>query len=392
MAFTLPQVPFKLTPEDMGAPDLVSALTKGINLGYLPREKQAGLESTLAENIHKNLMNKWYEPNIKSEISSREASTTGTNLENQLKQLKLKYPGLGESGVIGTIAEMQLAADRPDLYKNLQQQMQQSGALKQGETFNPMSVLQRNINAELSSKEALAQMRSGGGSAMRYAPTQQKNLIAFKDQLKKDHPDWDANTLDQATNGYLSGAEEVNGVKLPELGGQADTLRSSIYNKSSTAQIKNQAAALNNTASELNSIDITPIKEFSGVGGKANYMGMKLNPSSRTEAWRKYDAFRTVTATLIMDTLRNSFKTSVVPDYVNQTLGKFSNPNDEMWDDPKQVQEKWDTLLNWVNKSAKNVTRQAEHGATVKLNSGENSGDKKVKWKIENGQLVKDNT
>ncbi len=131
------------------------------------------------------------------------------------------------------------------------------------------------------------------------------------------------------------------------------------------------------------------------MGGKIDYLNMKANPNKRTEAWRQYDAFRTVTATLVMDTLRNSLKTSVIPDYVNQTLGKFSNPNDEMWDDPKQVQEKWDTLIHWVDKSAKNVTKQAEHGATVNLGNDENkfvNTSNNIKWKMVDGKLVKDNS
>ncbi len=92
MAFSLPNGAFRLTPQEMGAVDVGDALKKGIELGYLPREKNAALQSVLAKNIEQAIINKNKQQDFDTTFASRNASTRSTNLGNQEKQFELKNP------------------------------------------------------------------------------------------------------------------------------------------------------------------------------------------------------------------------------------------------------------------------------------------------------------
>lgn len=244
----------------------------------------------------------------------------------------------------------------------------------------------REAQSRIDAQKSLGEYRSAGGAGQRFAPADIKRLNAFDYELKRANPTWDDETLRKASDAYLSGNKEIevpitrqglggapqiipNKMNLPELGGRAQQLLTQIHKSNSTAAIQNQAASLANTSNELSGIDISPAMKFAGIKGKADYLYQKANPSARTEAWRDYDAFRNVDAVMVMDTLRKSLGTSVVPGYVYETIGKFSNPNDEMWDDPAQVEKKWKTLTGWVEKNASNVKKQADRGATVGLDT-----------------------
>ena len=134
-----------------------------------------------------------------------------------------------------------------------------------------------------------------------------------------------------------------------------------------------------NTANELNNIDISPLKSFTGPTGMVSYNYQKLNPNARTQEWRDYEAFKNSIQILAMDSMRKGFGTSVVPDYVYATLGKLSNPNSSIFNDPEQVQKNWNSFVEWVNKSAENSAKQARRGATVNLNDKVSSELEKTK-------------
>lgn len=121
MAISLPQVPFKLTAQDMGGYDMAAALEKGINLGFLPREKKATLQSQLLKNIEQEIINKYKPRDFESLLASRAASTRGTNLENQFKQLENQYPGLRGSGLMKDIALYQMMKDRGMIPEKMQE-------------------------------------------------------------------------------------------------------------------------------------------------------------------------------------------------------------------------------------------------------------------------------
>ena len=313
---------------------------------------------------------------IESKYLPQEKETNLALKQEQIKRQQqlsqMPFGGQHVPGVAGEIVGLEL----------LKQQY--------GEDSPQYQLGKRNLESQIKGRESLSTMRE---SPYRFAPTQQKNILSFEDQLQKEFPQYDRNTISQMSNAYLQGEKELNGQELPDLSSQSQYLKNNIQKASSTAFLQNQAAALSNTVNELKNIDIEPIKHFAGLKGKADYIAQKSGIKPRSQEWRDYNAFKNVQSILIMDTLRNSLKTSIVPGYVYETIGKFSNPNDEMWDDPQQVQKKWDTLIEWLNRSSKNISKQAKFGATTELSEENNikqkSENKNIKkWKISNGKLV----
>lgn len=228
----------------------------------------------------------------------------------------------------------------------------------------------RSLDAKIGSLESLATLRS---DPRRYSSPEQKRIYAFEDQLKLDHPEWNEDQIRQAANAYIMGQDQIDDqTQLPPLAGQSGQYLADIYKNASPVALQNQAANLNNAVSELNNVNLNPIKEFTGAKGTLKYNAMKTGAMKRTPSWYAYDAFKNSGAIKIMDDLRNALKTSIVPDYVYQTLGKLSNPNDPIWGDPEQVQTRWNTTLRMLENQAKNATKQARHGATVRLNEEKN--------------------
>lgn len=231
-----------------------------------------------------------------------------------------------------------------------------------GENSKEYKFLENSINLRNQSRQALIDLRQ---NPERYSTKEQKNLTAFEKRLKIDNPNWSDDEIRQYGDAYLHHKNEIDGMKLPPLSSQAENLRSSIWNSASTVAIRNQAAQMQNAYDEIKSVDIKPIQAFSGLKGTANFYYQQANPDKRTKEWYDYDTFRTVDKTYIMDTLRKAWGTSVVPEYVNTTIGKLSNPNDPIWGNPKQVEERWNRTIELTKKNAENLRRQAERGPTA---------------------------
>lgn len=354
---------------------------------------------------------KYYGQNIQSEMASR-------NVETELNKLKLKYPGLGQGGIVGELAYANLIQDNPEVANRLSKiNEQQNPSIQQNQVASPApsnelnipgyggmsavpnnalvqsmipviarnnqmqqklpqqqpnnrpndpaSLLMQNIQSEISARNALANQRFGGVGSMKYAPAVQKNINAFTQQLAADHPNWDIDKVKEAQSSYLLGSDEFDGEKLS---GNANALRSAIFKNNSTVQIQNQAATMDATAKELNAIDIKPLQAFSGLKGKINVLKYKADMASGKpvpQEFRDYLSFQDILSYFAQDTLRKGFATSVVPDYVSLTLGKASNPGSAWWSDPKQVQNDWSKTLGWINKNAQIYKIKAQQGATA---------------------------
>lgn len=352
-AFNIPVFPVPESPYK----DLVKSILEsyGTTRYKFPQEQES-LQKAITENK--------YLPREKE----AELGLKGEQLKRLQQLSQLPFGGQHISGVAGEIVGLEILKQ------------------KYGENSPQYELGKRNLESQIKGRESLAQMRE---SPYRYAPAQQKNILSFEDQLQKEYPQYDRDTISNMANAYLQDEKSLNGQELPDLSSQSQYLKNNIQKASSTAYLQNQAASLSNTVNELNNIDIEPIKHFAGIKGKTDYLAQKSGIKPRTQEWRDYNAFKNVQSVLIMDSLRNSLKTSVVPGYVYETIGKFSNPNDEMWDDPQQVQKKWDTLIEWLNRSSKNISKQAKFGATTELPMKKNVESKGVKkWKISNGKLV----
>lgn len=251
---------------------------------------------------------------------------------------------------------------------------------KYGEESPQFQLAKRVFESQIEQRESLSESRK---NPYRFAPAQMKNVTAFNNQLEKDFPGAPPDILQKISEAYISGKNEVNGKELPELSSTANSLLQPIFKGSSTVALQNQSANLNNTIDELKSFDVEPLKKYTGVKGTAKFAYQTLNPNSRDKDWYEYDAFKNSAQIYAMDTLRKGFGTSVVPGYVYETLGKMSNPVDPIWGDPKQIETRWNKTIELIEKAAKNVTKQAQHGATVNLENKKN----KLKYNVQTGEF-----
>lgn len=423
MPFSMPNYPLLNAEQTNPFANLITNALNTYQSGIKSKFMQPMMEQDLKKAV---LENQWNPKIWQSEIGLRGAQAGHLGTQTDLDRLKLKYPGLGEGGIVGELAFANLLRDRPEIAKrfsniggmpqeNIQNQLQQQQqpesqelnipghggmsanpnsdliqsmlpviAKNQGQqkthptssqqqSFDPAELIIQNIQSEMNARNALANYRSGGGfSNMRYAPAIQKNISAFSQQLAADHPDWNTDMVNQAQNAYLTGADEVNGTKLPELSGTSSALRAAIFKQNSTTQIQNQAAALDATAQDFNSIDLEPLAKFAGISGKLNILKYKAMMASGQEVpqdVRDYLSYQDNISNFAMDTLRKGFGTSVVPGYVYATLGNAANPGSQWWSDPKQVYNDMRKVKEWLNKNADIYKAKAQLGATAQLSN-----------------------
>jgi len=133
---------------------------------------------------------------------------------------------------------------------------------------------------------------------------------------------------------------------------------------------KRNAVAANQLINEINEIDLEPLKKFSGLWGmgkkgiNAAEMALNIPGLQPSEDYRDYDAFQKVTKNALMDTVRKTLATSVVPDYVKETIAPMIDPTSGVINDPKQVQKRFDVLKKWINQYASIQTKGASKGYT----------------------------
>jgi hypothetical protein len=324
------------------------------------------LKQSELENVMKGLQNKYYAPNIESEIANRNALTKGQTITNQYLPQKL--------ALANAFSQLQNKYYAPNIMSEI---ASRNANTNETQTMLPLKAQELNLKnkfypeltqAQIGAQNSLSNYRQMGGMQMGVG---QKELMGLQRQLLIDHPDWDANTANQAASSYLSGSDTLpSGEKLPPLSGLGSTYIAQIQKRNSTAAVQNQAANMDVLASDVNDIDIKPVMAFAGLPGKANFAkyqaAMALGQDVPQE-FRDYVAFKDVTSQFAMDALRKGFGTSVVPDYVYATLGKASHPNSTWWFDPKQVATEWNTTKDWINKNAERYKKKATQGVGASL-------------------------
>ena len=135
-------------------------LIKNALSGYTDTTKAQFLRPTLQEQLQKaQLENKWYEPNIKSQIGLRGAQaghlgamTEGLNISNPFlrqkledeqtkRQFELQNPFFGQTGTSGDLGRLlylqQMVKNNPELAAQLQSQQSQQPQLNQGQSYLP---------------------------------------------------------------------------------------------------------------------------------------------------------------------------------------------------------------------------------------------------------------
>lgn len=123
MPISLPGVPFKLTAEDMGGFNAPQAFSQGQGLISNFINQRGGLAQAIGRELENQMQaprSRMAEPFAQAALQlaqaqpgSMNASTAYTQTNTALNNLKLKYPGLGQGGIVGELAYAQLLKDDP---------------------------------------------------------------------------------------------------------------------------------------------------------------------------------------------------------------------------------------------------------------------------------------
>lgn len=298
-------------------------------------------QKDMLTNQYQGLVNQNYAPNIQSEIAQRRALTQGQNIDNQY------------------------AGERLGLANAHQAQVNQ-------------------LYPELTKAQIYSYENRGTNGTGRNGVDQQ-NLNALVSQVQLEYPGKDAQAIASA---YLDGNTTLpDGSPVPPQSGLIKQKLLNVQRKNAPTAVQNQAANLDILASDLKDIDISPLKRFSGLGGKADYAKYATDLALGKDVpqeFRDYESFKSVTSYFAMDALRKGFGTSVVPDYVYQTLGNASNPNSKWWYDPKQVEQQWKRTTDWIYKNAAEYKEKSRHGVTADVGQAKSPKSNAGKTRIYN--------
>lgn len=226
----------------------------------------------------------------------------------------------------------------------------------------------RMAEAEVGQKEAMAQYYNMGGSNIGVGANEIRGL---KYQVSRENPNWDEVTVDAATSAYLDGSYKDLG--LPPPSGQVMTMVAQSNKRNSTAEIQNKASNLDVLAKSYENINIDPIKEYAGTDGQAKAYKYAVEMAAGRDvpqSYRDYLTFKSVTQYFNMDQLRASFGTSVIPDYVQRTLGGASDPTSTWWKDSKQVDNDWNSTKKWLQNETKAYMAKATKGVGADIREG----------------------
>lgn len=266
------------------SPEQANPLGYGLNQGIMARLNSAKAaeqeaknpyvgKQSLADLIHQQLMNDYQKQvnqftpeDYKTQFELRRANAGNLGANTSLTNLKVKYPGLGEGGIVGQLAYANLLADHPEIGKRVEgamgqgmdmnaamggagmgapsqmggspsligqpqgqppvSQTQQANTLAQGIAHtiaqqqeqpnpnkfaqspnNPLSLLMQDVNADIGGKKALANYRSAGGAAGGVTAKQQMFL---QSQLQRDNPNLTPEQAFEAAGNLVQGRSTLD--------------------------------------------------------------------------------------------------------------------------------------------------------------------------------------
>lgn len=233
----------------------------------LPEEQQSLLKQTQE--------NEWYPRNQQSEIGLRSAQSGNLGANTQLTNLKIKYPGLGDSGIEGQLALMRLYADHPEMTRNMVNPIGNQPGSNQtqpqtNQNINPISLLMQNLQADIGSKNALAHDRMSGGLG---GGAGVKELNAISAEIRDENPNFSPEQIINARNAYMEGKTTLDdGTILKPVSGALNSLLSQNYKRGSDVSQRNQeryASTLETTFNEGDKIAPDAFK-FAGLAGKTS--------------------------------------------------------------------------------------------------------------------------
>ncbi len=261
--------------------------------------------------------------------------------------------------------------------------------------FNPTDAMVQNINADIAEKQARAKFYGNGLGGGRGGVNiqNQRQLIA---DIQKDNPGFTDDQAFEASGNILSGKDTLNDGTPIQQSGLTTQAAINVQKTGATAAIKNQSAQLDSVVSDMKGVDIDALKAFTGlariklIAARKQMITNPDDPNIDPKARRFFTAMDQ--SILTMDQMRKAFGTSVVPDYVYNTVGKLANPNSSLWNDPKQVQQNWDASLKNME-NLNNLMKAKVRGGVLASspNTGNNnSSATTARWvRDKNGNLVR---
>jgi hypothetical protein len=193
------------------------------------------------------LKNKYYAPNIQSEIDQRNSLTQGQNISNQYLPDKLR--------LANTLAQLHNQYYGP----NIESEISNRNALTDKyNTMTPLEAEQLKLKnayypdvtkSNIASQKAIANYRNMGGTGMGVG---QKELMGLQNQLSLEHPDWTPIQANQAASAYINGDEVLaDGTPLPPISGLGRTFLNNIAKRGTTSALVTSGVKANQAEAEL---------------------------------------------------------------------------------------------------------------------------------------------
>ncbi len=335
------------------------------------------------------LENKYYAPNIQSEIDNRNALTKGQNIHNQylpdeyrianeLNQQKFDWNPRNWASE---------NASRNALTNKTNQML--PGELEEQRIKN--RYLPQSEQAEIAYKN----MGGGRGSVA------QKDVAAFEMQLQNDNPKKPEETPDQynqriseLSDAYGQGSNmTASGIPVPKMSWRAQQLQNNVMNRNVPVAARNQLINMDTLVNDMKDFDIDAVSDFAGPQGKVRLgeakAKMALNPNDPSidpMARRYLSAMKQ--AVVNMDQMRKAFGTSVIPEYVYNTIGRLTNPNDSIWLDKTQVKKAYNDIVRTMSKNRELLRSKYRQG--INSSSDDNGSSDVQRWgRDANGRPVR---
>ena len=237
--------------------------------------------------------------------------------------------------------------------------------------------------AQIKSETALTNQRNAfGGLGSGRGGIDIQNQMALMRQAMMDNPGIDMNKANQISSAWQEGNETLpDGSPTPQMSGIAKQLLTNITRRNAPVAIQNQAANYDVLLSDLEDFDIDAVKQLAGPAGKAKLLyakaNMALNPNDPNIDPVARRVISSANQSIMnMDQMRKAYGTSVVPDYVYNTIGKLANPGADIWNDPKQVELNYNNIVKTIRKNRNAFLQKARHGVLAPISNNENDNGK----------------
>lgn len=226
----------------------------------------------------KSLENKFYAPNIESQIGYRNSLKTGQDITNQYLPDQLK--------LANAFHQLQNQYYAP----NIQSEISERNSLTNKNNLENKWIDRLN-EAKILSAKALASYRQSGGFGR---GTGGKDIQDISNQIRVENPEWTPEQITDATNAYLEGRETFSdGTPLPPASGSINSLLESSFKRRTDVAQRNQERYADTVETAIKSAEPNAkiAAKYSGFLGGAEGTTEKLSAALGGSASKDYQAF-----------------------------------------------------------------------------------------------------